>query len=77
MIRRAVTDTEKGMGSYDAEITEEAVDFLADMSEGDARHALNAVELGILSTERNPETGKIVIDLPVDGGVHSAALHTI
>ena len=65
MIRRAVTDTEKGMGSYDAEITEEAVDFLADMSEGDARHALNAVELGILSTERNPETGKIVIDLPV------------
>ena len=34
MIRRAVTDTEKGMGSYDAEITEEAVDFLADMSEG-------------------------------------------
>ena len=65
LIRRAVTDTEKGMGSYDAEITEEAVDFLADMSEGDARHALNAVELGILSTERNPETGKIVIDLPV------------
>ena len=60
-----MTDTEKGMGSYDAEITEEAVDFLADMSEGDARHALNAVELGILSTERNPETGKIVIDLPV------------
>ena len=47
LIRRAVTDTEKGMGSYDAEITEEAVDFLADMSEGDARHALNAVELGI------------------------------
>ena len=65
LIRRAVTDTEKGMGSYDAEITEEAVYFLADMSEGDARHALNAVELGILSTERNPETGKIVIDLPV------------
>ena len=65
LIRRAVTDTEKGIGSYDAEITEEAVDFLADMSEGDARHALNAVELGTLSTERNPETGKIVIDLPV------------
>lgn len=65
LIRRAVTDVEKGMGSYDAEITEEAVDFLADVSEGDARHALNAVELGILSTERDEHTGKIIIDLSV------------
>lgn len=65
LIRRAVSDVEKGMGSYNAEITDEAVDFLADMSEGDARHALNAVELGILSTERDENTGKIVIDLSV------------
>lgn len=65
LIRRAVTDVEKGMGAYDAEITEEAVDFLADVSEGDARHALNAVELGILSTERDENTGKIIIDLSV------------
>ena len=65
LIRRAVSDVEKGMGSYNAKITDEAVDFLADMSEGDARHALNAVELGILSTERDENTGKIVIDLSV------------
>lgn len=65
LIRRAVYDVEKGMGSYQAEITDEAVDFLADVSEGDARHALNAVELGILSTERDGETGKILIDLAV------------
>ncbi len=65
LIRRAVYDVEKGMGSYQAEITDEAVDFLADMSEGDARHALNAVELGILSTERDGKTGKILIDLAV------------
>ncbi len=65
LIRRAVYDVEKGMGSYQAEITDEAVDFLADMSEGDARHALNAVELGILSTERDAKTGKILIDLAV------------
>lgn len=65
LIRRAVTDTEKGMGSYDAEITDEAVSFLADVSEGDARHALNAVELGVLSTERDEKTGKIIIDLSV------------
>ncbi len=65
LIRRAVYDTEKGMGSFDAEITDEAVSFLADVSEGDARRALNAVELGILSTERDENTGKILIDLPV------------
>ena len=65
LIKRAVYDEEKGMGSYDAEITDEAVDFLADVSEGDARHALNAIELGILSTERDEKTGKIVIDLSV------------
>lgn len=65
LIRRAVNDSEKGMGAYDVEITDEAVDFLADVSEGDARHALNAVELGVLSTERDEKSGKIIIDLPV------------
>lgn len=65
LIRRAVSDSEKGMGAYDAVITDEAVSFLADVSEGDARLALNAVELGILSTERDEKSGKIVIDLGV------------
>ena len=65
LIRRAVYDTEKGMGSYNVEITDEAVHFLADLSEGDARHALNAVELGVLSTERDDTTGKIIYDLKV------------
>ena len=65
LIRRAISDKEKGMGSYNAEITDEAVDFLADVSEGDARGALNAVELGILSTERDEASGKIIIDLKV------------
>lgn len=65
LIRRAVTDEERGMGAYGATITDEAVSFLADVSEGDARHALNAVELGILSTERDENTGKIIIDLAV------------
>ena len=65
LIRRAVTDTEKGMGAYHAEITDEAVSFLADVAEGDARHALNAVELGVLTTEPDETTGKIVIDLQV------------
>ena len=64
VIRRAVYDVEKGMGSYDAVIEEDALEFLADISGGDARNALNAVELGILTTERS-EDGKIHITLSV------------
>ena len=62
LIHIAVSDTERGMGSYGASITEEAADFIADMAGGDARSALNAVELGIMTTQPN-ESGKIVIDL--------------
>ena len=64
LLRRAVYDNVKGMGSYRAEITEEALDFLADISGGDARNALNAIELGILTTERS-EDGKIYITIDV------------
>ena len=64
LILRAVHDEVKGMGTYRAEITEEAADFLADAANGDARAALNAVELGILTTDRS-EDGKIWIDLDV------------
>jgi len=64
LLRRAVYDYEKGMGSYRAEITEEALEFLADISGGDARNALNAIELGILTTERS-EDGKIHITIDV------------
>ncbi len=62
LLRRAVYDTEKGMGSFNGEISEEALDFLADMANGDARRALNAIELGLLTTEKS-EDGKIHIDL--------------
>ncbi len=65
LIRRAVYDKEQGMGIYNAEITDEAVGFLADMAEGDARNALNAVELGILTTEPDKADGKIRITLEV------------
>ncbi len=64
LIRRAVYDKERGMGSYDAVIDEDALDFLAELSGGDARHALNAVELGILTTERS-EDGKVHLTLDV------------
>lgn len=64
LIERAVYDNEKGMGAYNAVITEEAAEFLADLSGGDARCALNAVELGILTTKPS-EDGKIHITLSV------------
>ena len=64
LISRAVYDVERGMGSYDAVIDEKAADFLADMADGDARSALNAVELGVLTTERS-EDGKIHLTLDV------------
>ena len=62
LVKTAVEDNERGMGAYGAEITEEAAQFIAQMAGGDARRALNAVELGILTTEPD-ENGRILIDL--------------
>ncbi len=64
LIMRAVYDEAKGMGSYDAVIDDDAADFLADMANGDARAALNAVELGILTTDRSGDK-KIHLTLEV------------
>lgn len=64
LINKAVYDKEKGMGAYDAVIEEEAVDFIADIANGDARNALNAIELGILTTDRAAD-GHIHITLEV------------
>ncbi len=55
LLLRAVTDGEKGLGSYHAMIEEEALEFLADISGGDARRALNAIELGVLTTSRSED----------------------
>ena len=64
LLKRAVYDKEKGMGIFRAQIDEDALDFLADIAGGDARSALNAVELGILTTERSVD-GLIHITLDV------------
>ena len=64
LILRAVQDEKKGMGSYHAVIEEDALHFLADLAGGDARSALNAVELGILTTPRS-EDGMVHITLDV------------
>ena len=64
LLMRAVTDPEKGMGSYHAQIDEDALEFLADMANGDARAALTAIELGVLTTDRSDD-GIIHITLEV------------
>ncbi|MCI8514568.1 MAG: replication-associated recombination protein A [Lachnospiraceae bacterium] len=64
LLTRALSDREKGMGSYHAVIEADALDFLADISGGDARAALNAVELGVLTTEKGAD-GQIRLTLPV------------
>ncbi len=64
LIRRAVEDEEYGMGSYNVTIDDESVDFLANIANGDARTALNAIELGVLTTDPSDD-GKIHITLDV------------
>ncbi|MBQ3615431.1 MAG: AAA family ATPase [Anaerotignum sp.] len=63
LLHRALTDVEKGMGAYNAEMDEDAMNFLANTANGDARTALNALELAVLTTD--PEDGKIHITLEV------------
>ena len=62
LLLRAVNDTQKGMGAFKVRLDEDALNFLSEMANGDARTALNAIELGVLTTERN-EDGYIHIDL--------------
>ena len=64
LLLRAVSDEEKGLGAYGAIIEEDALEFLADMANGDARSALNAIELGVLTSDRSDD-GKIHITLDI------------
>ncbi len=64
ILKRAVTDMEKGLGAYRAVLEEDALEFLSDICNGDARSALNAIELGVLTTDRDKD-GLIHITLEV------------
>ena len=63
LIHRAFV-SERGVKPYHADITEEAADFLADIADGDARAALNAIELAVLTTDPGSD-GKIHVTLEV------------
>lgn len=64
LIDRALSDKINGLGSFNADITKEAKEFLMDQADGDARRALNALELGVMTTERGAD-GVIHITLEV------------
>ncbi len=61
VLQRALIDSERGLGQYQAQVTDEALTFLAEVSDGDARRALNALEVAVLSTVESKQT----VDLAV------------
>lgn len=62
LIYKALNDKEKGLGNLNISITDEAIDYLITIGEGDGRTVLNSLEIGVLSTPSN-ENGIIEIDL--------------
>ena len=62
LIKRAVSDPVRGMGSYHAMLDDDAAEFLSDAADGDARAALNGIELAVLTTDRSDD-GMIHITL--------------
>lgn len=62
LIKRALKDEDKGLGKYNVTITDEAMDYLITIAQGDGRIALNSLEIGVLSTPADDES-IIKIDL--------------
>lgn len=58
LLRRALSDPVRGLGSHQAPATDEALEFLAEVSDGDARRALNALEIGVLSLAEESQRGR-------------------
>lgn len=62
IIKRCLSDEKRGLGAYNVTITDEALKHIITLSNGDARQALNALEIAVLTTEKDDQ-GRIVIDL--------------
>jgi len=64
LLRRAAVDAERGLGRFHVRVTDEALDHLATMSDGDARRALAALEVAVLSQVDGPqEAAEVHVDL--------------
>jgi putative ATPase len=81
LLHRAMEDTERGLGRYDLAVTDEALDHWATTSDGDARRALAALEIAVLSQVGDPnaapeEAGPIRVDLAVaEESIQQKAIH--
>ena len=64
ILKKALYNNEKGLGKYNVDITDDAIDFISSNSNGDARIALNAIEIAILTTKVNIDN-RIFIDIDV------------
>ena len=71
LLRRALSDRERGLGQHAVTITDEALSFLAEVCDGDARRALNALEIAVLSVATHQH------DAPVSGRVANDADHSL
>jgi putative ATPase len=69
ILTRALGDKERGLGTHETQVTPEALDYLAEMAGGDARRALTALELAVLSTD--PMQGVIRVDLARPGSAYT------
>ena len=58
LIDRALTDKERGLGNYKVKIDKNARQHLAKLSDGDARKCLNALEIGVLTTQ--PDSNEVI-----------------
>ena len=65
LLKRALTDTEKGYGKLDIKADDDALDFLAVMSDGDARKALTALEVAVLSQKKATKQGPIKLTIEI------------
>ena len=65
LLKRAILDSEAGLGKFKIKISEEALRHLAKVASGDARRALNALEVRVLTTPPDPSSGEVIFDLPV------------
>ena len=75
IIENCLKDVERGLGAFDAKITDDAMDHLVNIGDGDARTALNALELAVLTTEKD-SNGQLVISLEVaEDCIQKRAVH--
>ncbi|MEK6454836.1 replication-associated recombination protein A [Caldifermentibacillus hisashii] len=66
VLHRALADSERGLGKFQVKVTDDALEFLANATNGDLRSALNGLELAVLSTEPNDD-GIIHINVEIAG----------